>query len=49
MRKYQTEFKLKVVKSFLDEYGSAELLALQWSVPEGKDPYLGKPLPPGRH
>ena len=36
MRKYETEFKLKVVKSFLDEDGGAKLLARQWSVPEEK-------------
>jgi transposase-like protein len=29
MRKYQTEFKLKVVKSFLDGDGGAKLLARQ--------------------
>lgn len=36
MKKYQTEFKLKVVKSFLDGNGGAKLLARQWSVPEEK-------------
>jgi transposase len=36
MRKYETEFKLKVVKSFLDGDGGAKLLARQWSVPEEK-------------
>jgi transposase len=36
MRKYQTEFKLKVVKSFLGGDGGAKLLARQWSVPEEK-------------
>ena len=36
MKKYQTEFKLKVVKSFLDGEGGAKLLARQWSVPEEK-------------
>jgi transposase len=36
MRKYQTEFKLKAVKSFLDGDGGAKLLARQWSVPEEK-------------
>jgi transposase len=36
MRKYQTDFKLKVVKSFLDGDGGAKLLARQWSVPEEK-------------
>jgi transposase len=34
MKKYQTEFKLKVVKSFLAGDGGAKLLARQWSVPE---------------
>lgn len=36
MRKYQTEFKLEVVKSFLAGEGGAKLLARQWSVPEDK-------------
>ena len=36
MKKYQTEFKLKVVKSFLAGEGGAKLLARQWSVPEEK-------------
>jgi hypothetical protein len=36
MKKYQTEFKLKVVKSFLDGNGGAKLLAWQWSVPMEK-------------
>jgi transposase len=36
MRNYQTEFKLKVVKSFLDGDGGANLLARQWSVPVEK-------------
>ncbi len=36
MKKYQTEFKLKVVKSFLSGEGGAKLLARQWSVPEEK-------------
>jgi transposase len=36
MKKYQTEFKLKVVKSFLDGNGGPKLLARQWSVPEEK-------------
>lgn len=36
MMKYQTEFKLEVVKSFLDGGGGAKLLARQWSVPEEK-------------
>jgi len=34
MRKYETEFKFKVVKSYLDGDGGAKLLARQWSVPE---------------
>ncbi len=36
MKKYQVEFKLKVVKSFLAGDGGAKLLARQWSVPEEK-------------
>jgi transposase len=36
MEKYKTEFKLKVVKSFLAGDGGAKLLARQWSVPEEK-------------
>lgn len=36
MKKYQTEFKLKIVKSFLAGDGGAKLLARQWSVPEEK-------------
>ena len=36
MEKYKTEFKLKVVKSFLAGEGGAKLLARQWSVPEEK-------------
>lgn len=36
MKKYQTKFKLKVVKSFLAGDGGAKLLARQWSVPEEK-------------
>jgi transposase InsO family protein/transposase-like protein len=36
MKKYRTEFKLKVVKSFLAGNGGAKLLARQWSVPEEK-------------
>ena len=36
IRKYQTESKLKAVKSFLDGAGGAKLLARQWSVPEEK-------------
>jgi len=36
MRKYQTDFKLKVVKLFLDGDSGAKLLARQWSVPQEK-------------
>ena len=36
MKKYQAEFKLEVVKSFLAGEGGAKLLARQWSVPEEK-------------
>lgn len=36
MKKYQTEFKLKVVKSFLAGEDGAKLLARQWSVPDEK-------------
>ncbi|WP_156370384.1 helix-turn-helix domain-containing protein [Acidovorax sp. Leaf84] len=36
MKKYQTDFKLKVVKSFMAGDGRAKLLARQWSVPEEK-------------
>ena len=36
MKKYQTEFKLEVVKSFLAGEGGAKLLSRQWSVPEEK-------------
>ncbi len=36
MKKYQTDFKLKVVKSFMAGDGGAKLLARQWSVPEEK-------------
>ena len=36
MGKYETEFKFKVVKSFLDGDGGAKLLARQWLVPEEK-------------
>lgn len=36
MKKYQTEFKLEVVKSFLAGEGGAKLLAWQWSVPKEK-------------
>ena len=34
MEKYKTEFKRKVVKSFMAGEGGAKLLARQWSVPE---------------
>jgi transposase len=36
MKKYDTAFKLKVVKSFLAGKGGAKLLARQWSVREEK-------------
>ena len=36
MKKYQTEFKLEVVKSFLAGEGGAKLLARRWVVPEEK-------------
>lgn len=36
MKKYQTDFKLKVVNGFLAGEGGAKLLARQWSVPEEK-------------
>ena len=36
MKKIQTDFKFKVVKSFLAGDGGAKLLARQWSVPEEK-------------
>ena len=36
MKKYQTGFKLKVVKSLLAVVDGAKLLARQWSVPEEK-------------
>ena len=36
MKKYQSEFKLKVVNSFLAGEGGAKLLARRWSVPEEK-------------
>ncbi len=36
MKKYQTEFKLEVVKSFLAGEGGAKLLSRQWSLPEEK-------------
>ena len=36
MEKYKTEFKLKVVNSFLAGEGGAKLLSRRWSVPEEK-------------
>jgi transposase len=36
MKKYQTEFKLEVVRSFLAVGGGAKLLARRWSLPEEK-------------
>ena len=36
MKKYQTEFKLEMVKRFLAGEGGAKLLSRQWSVPEEK-------------
>ncbi len=36
MKKYETEFKLEVVQSFLAGEGGAKLLARRWSVPEEK-------------
>jgi transposase len=36
MKKYSTEFKLKVVQGFLAGNGGAKLLARQWSLPEEK-------------
>lgn len=36
MAKYESAFKLKVVKSFLAGDGGAKLLARRWSVPEEK-------------
>ena len=36
MKKYETEFKLNVVKSFLAGEGGAKLLARRWTVPEEK-------------
>lgn len=37
MRKYQKEFKPKMVKNFFDGNGGAKLLARQSSVPEERD------------
>jgi hypothetical protein len=34
MKKYRTEFKLKVVRSFLAGEGGARLLAWRWPIPE---------------
>jgi transposase len=34
MKKYRTEFKLEVVRSFLAGEGGAKLLARRWSLPE---------------
>ena len=36
MNKYETEFKLEVIQSFLAGEGGAKLLARRWSVPEEK-------------
>ncbi len=36
MKKYQTEFKLAGVRSFLAGEGGTKLLARPWSVPEEK-------------
>jgi transposase len=36
MKKFETEFKLEVVKSFLAGDGGAKLLARRWSVSESK-------------
>ncbi len=36
MKKYTTDFKFEVVKSFLAGEGGAKLLARQWSLPEEK-------------
>jgi transposase len=36
MKKYQTEFKLEIVKRFLAGEGGAKLLSRQWAVPEEK-------------
>ncbi len=36
MKKYETEFKLEVVQSFLTGEGGAKLLARRWSIPEEK-------------
>ena len=45
MEKYKTEFKFKVVKSFLAGEGGAKLLARRWTVPEVNRPeFHGGPL-----
>lgn len=49
MRKYETEFKLEVVQSFLEGEGGAKLLARRWSVPEEKVRTWVRPLPSARH
>jgi len=36
MRKFETDFKLKIVEQFLAGEGGAKLLARRWSVPEEK-------------
>lgn len=36
MKKYQTNFKLEVLQSFLAGEGSAKFLTPRWSVPEEK-------------
>lgn len=36
MKKYETDFKLKIVQSFLAGEGCAKRLARRWSVPEEK-------------
>jgi len=36
MKKYETEFKLEFVRSFLAGEGRAKLLARRWSIPEEK-------------
>ena len=48
MKKYQTEFKLEVVKSFLAGESEAKLLARQWSVPEERI-RRWEPFPIARH
>lgn len=41
MKKYQTEFKLKLVSSYLAGDCRAKLLARQWALPESTVRYLG--------